>query len=302
MCDNDLDAKPAPSSRGRDGLQSWRKTENAGDEMGKKLRIVLIVVCLGVMCFSGWNIVRELREYQQGDEAYQELTQYVVQPTAAQPEAPEPRTAPERSGDPAPTEEVSAAPVDDTPWPEVDFEALSRINPDLVGWLYGPDTEINYPVVHTTDNSYYLHHRFDGEEHKSGCLFIDADNLVPISDPNTVIYGHHLKNGSMFGGLTKYSKQEYYEEHPEFLYLTSRHRYHLRAFAGYVCPSDGDAWRLLFFDAAERDAWIQKAIQSSTFQSGLVPGPRDLIVTLSTCSYDFEDARYVLLCIMEKAD
>ena len=269
--------------------------------MSSMIRRILMLVCVAVMCLSGWKIWQEKQEYRQGDEAYSELEDYVSwqspqPPTAAEESAPE-EGGEEPSSQP---EQESAGPEID--WPTVDFESLRVINQYVVGWLYCEDTVINYPVAQCKNNKYFLHYRFDGVEHKAGCLFVDASNHGDFKDPNTIIYGHHMKNGSMFGTLTNYKKQDYYDEHPTLLFLTPKRNYVLRLFAGYVCAADGEAWRLDFADEADRAAWVEKAIDASTFDSGIVPTAQDRIMTLSTCSYEFDDARYVLLGILEPQD
>lgn len=267
--------------------------------MRKILRLTLMLVCGALMLWSGWNILQELREYREGDAAYESLRQYINVVSDSPSHLPPAGTNKQDSQPPA--EADAGAEEDPTRWPEVDFDALRKINPDVVGWLYCEDTVINYPIAKSHNNSDYLYRRFDGEYHKSGCLFVDCNNKSDFTDPNTVIYGHHMKNGSMFGTLTDYKKQDYYENHPELLLLTEGNRYHLKVFAGYVSPASGDAWKLSFRDSAERAAWIQQAIDSSSFDSGIVPVAGDKIVTLSTCSYEYNNARYVLLCILEQA-
>lgn len=259
--------------------------------MRKVIRTILILLCLSVMAYSGFQIYRELAEYREGDEAYAALEQYVdIIP-------PKEESMQQKEIDLPEVKLKSSAPK--VIFPIVDFQTLLDMNPDTVGWLYCPDTIISYPVVQCANNDFYLTHRFDRYQHKAGCLFVDAANAYDFSDPNTIIYGHHMKNGSMFGSLSKYKKQSYFDEHPEMMFMTPTRNFRIRLFAGYVSPADGDAWRLEFTDEADRAAWIQAAIDKSTFESGIVPDPEDKIITLSTCSYEYSDARYVVLGIME---
>lgn len=272
--------------------------------MSTKIRRVLIVICAAVFCFCLYRIRTELREYEKADEAYTVLEGYVSFTTTETPSGEEETL----SGMSETSAQALQETQQDTPqgerslgitWPEVDFEGLREINEYVVGWLYCEDTVINYPVTQYNNNKYFLHYRFDGEAHKAGCLFVDAENQKDFSDPNTIIYGHHMKNGSMFGTLTNYKKQEYYEDHPKMLFLTPDQNYVVRLFAGYVCAADGEAWRIQFAHDADRAAWVDSALERSTFDSGLRPTANDRILTLSTCSYEFDDARYVLLGILE---
>ena len=93
--------------------------------------------------------------------------------------------------------------------PAVDFESLRESGPDIIGWLNLPDTVINYPVTQTDDNEYYLHHLYDGTYNKVGCLFADYENKADFSDRNTIIYGHNMRDGSMFAVLNEYDEQSY---------------------------------------------------------------------------------------------
>ena len=92
-------------------------------------------------------------------------------------------------------------------------------NPDIVAWIYIEGTKINYPIVQGEDNSYYLKHLFSGEWNGSGCIFLDSRNDASFADRHSIIYGHHMKNGTMFTDLDKYKKQDFFDEHPVALLI-----------------------------------------------------------------------------------
>lgn len=96
----------------------------------------------------------------------------------------------------------------------VDFAALEGVNSDIVAWLYGADTGLNYPIVQAEDNDYYLYRLLDGTWNKNGTIFMDYVNRSDFSDQNTLVYGHHMKSGAMFGALVQYKKQEFYDRPP----------------------------------------------------------------------------------------
>ena len=149
-----------------------------------------------------------------------------------------------------------------------------------------------------TDNSYYLKHLYTGEYNGAGSIFLDSRNSSDFSDRHIVVYGHHMQNGSMFSSLTGYKKQDYYEAHPILYLITPEKNYEIEVFAGYVASVKDDAWQITF-DSEERfQAWIGRAIEKSTFSSAIMPAATDRIITLSTCSYEFDNARYVLLGIL----
>ena len=242
--------------------------------MKKFICILLILLLLGVLGYCVWQIVGITDEYQAGVEVYEELEQFVVMP----------ETVPvETTTDDEPVE------MEAIQWPEVDFEALAQVNGDIVGWLYIPGTVINYPVVQGTDNEYYLKHLFNGKTNSSGCIYLDCGAEGDFTSMNSVLHGHHMKNGSMFAGICKYKDQSYFDEHPTAMLLTPDGRYEVKFFSGYVCETTSDAWDYDF-----DEVWIDKRIRSSYFDADVIPTTEDRILTLSTCSYEFTDARFVL--------
>lgn len=256
--------------------------------MSKKIRVILILVLLGIAVFASRQFYLQWSEYQSGEEAYSSLEQYVHHANTTMETNPT-QTNPSESETQSETE-----PDDNINWPEVDFAALQAINPDIIAWIYIEGTNINYPVVQGEDNSYYLKHLVDGSPNGSGAIFMDYRNQPDFSDPHTIIYGHHMKNGSMFSGLDKYKKQDFYDEHPVALVLTPNKNYQLEFFAGYVADVEADAWQLGFtLDGFEQ--WLSDAKLKSCFNSSIAPAVTDKIVTLSTCSYEFNNARFVLV-------
>ena len=179
----------------------------------------------------------------------------------------------------------------------IDFDALRAINDDAVAWLYCPDTVIDYPVMRAGDYDYYLHHLADGTPNPNGSLFIDYNNASDFSDELTVIYGHHMKSGSMFGGLKGYKDQVYYNEHP-YMYLYTQHgNFRIDIMYGFVI--DAALWiDRAFMHGENIDSLLAYAAHNTTFlsEAGYVPGDR--IAAMSTCSYEFEGARYVVLGIL----
>lgn len=178
-----------------------------------------------------------------------------------------------------------------------DFAALQKINPDIVAWIYSPGTKINYPIVQGKDNDYYLHRLVNGQKNAGGTLFMDCNNGATFTDDNTIIYGHHMKNGSMFAGLEKYKEQSYYDAHPVLYLLTPEKSYRLIVFAGFVTASDSPVYTLQFQDA-DRESWVEKALKQSDFQTDVQVAADEPVVTLSTCDYTYEDARYVVLGVL----
>lgn len=149
----------------------------------------LTAVLLAVMSFSAWKIWVIRSEYHAGEAAYEDISHMISLPQkTAEPQPPV-------INKPAGAETLPDE--DDTIWPEVDFSVLREINPDIVAWIYIEGTKINYPIVQGGDNSYYLKHLFSGEWNGSGCIFLDFRNDTSFADRHSIIYGHHMKNGTM---------------------------------------------------------------------------------------------------------
>ena len=148
---------------------------------------------------------------------------------------PEETAAPETA---APVPETAApAPAEpdgpqDLPWLNIDFAALKRINSDVTAWLQGGPSTINLPVVQGTDNDYYLKHLLDGYPNSNGTLFVDYRNNF-LQDDITVIYGHKMKNGAMFGHLDYYDRYAYYRNHPYMLLYTPDAVYELQILSSF---------------------------------------------------------------------
>lgn len=240
-------------------------------------------VCMGVAVLFGLRVYDTCRQDAESEKAYGRMAQYVT-PHGGTGEPAAPQT-------PAPDGEM---PEERPRILDIDFDALKEASPDLVGWLYCPDTAISYPLVQGQDNSYYLSHLADGSENRNGCLFIDCKNRGDLSDENTLIYGHHMASGKMFACLVSYAEQEYYEAHP-FVYLVTEDKdYRLELIAGYTAAVDSDAYTLRFASKEDFAAWLVRIKERSDFSSTVRAGEDDHIVTLSTCAYSFENARYVV--------
>ncbi len=179
----------------------------------------------------------------------------------------------------------------------MDFTPLTALNKQLAGWLRIDGTVVDYPFVQGTDNTFYLSHLFDGTENKAGTIFVDYRNEPGFLDTNTLLYGHHMKNGSMFASLVDYKAQAYYDAHPTMTLYTPEADYQVDFFAGYIVPIRDEAlpcFYMNFADEKEYMAYIAEAKRRSTFKSDVEVTAADRIVTLTTCTYEVYDARYVL--------
>jgi sortase B len=264
-----------------------RTLKTEGKKKRRAVAVLLLILALGMIVYGAVQLIGMFQVYQEGSANYEDLSNRVRRIVPTDPQTPQPGT------------DTGSAqqPQVDIPGVEVDFRALKAISGDAVAWLYCPDTPIDYPVMKANDYSYYLSHLPDGTLNANGALFIDYNCASDFSDPLTVIYGHHMQSGMMFGSINGYKNQRYFEEHP-FMYLyTEQGNYRVELI--YGCVIGEGQWReRAFMYAVNKDALLSYAAQSSTFKSPVSYREGDRIVVLSTCSYEFDDARYVVIGIL----
>ena len=269
--------------------------------MKRKILLICIIVLLVVFVGSFVGIGVVLYRYHQADVLYDNLQdRYVTY-------APGPSQAPSKpsqaeSGAPSGEDPGDDLPGELTPEPvepeyapiSVNFDLLLAENSDVVGWLYCEDTPINYPVMRSLDNEDYLHRDLNGKYLYSGSLFVDYRCSAVDTGGNYIIYGHNMKNDTMFGTLDEYKKQGYFDEHPVFYYLTPEGDYKVELFAGLVTKSDSEVYNLYYPETEAYVSFLRNLQENSTFRSDVAVTEEDRIVTLSTCSYEFSNARYTV--------
>ena len=181
----------------------------------------------------------------------------------------------------------------------IDFEALQKVNPDIYGWIEIPDTGISYAMLRREgDNNYYMNHAENGSYYSGGCVFSDDFNSKDMSDTVTILYGHNLRNGTMFAKLVGYKRQAFYDEHKIFQFMTPDQNFQLDVVAAYVANTKMDAWKLGFPEDADAESWIGNALKRSVIQTGYTYTPGDRFITLSTCTYEFDNARFVVIGVI----
>ena len=255
--------------------------------MKKVLKLTLVLVLLTAFAGSAWKVYTIVGAYTKAEKSYEALAQYAEIPKAEEP-APEAEISVPAEPQPAP----------EILWPQIDFESLSAINPDVIGWIIIEDTNINYPVVQGEDNDFYLTHQFDKTKNRAGCLFLDIENDPDFANQNQIIYGHYTKDKSMFYQLRGYKQQDFYDAHPTGWLITPSGGYRLHFFSGYVSSVEGDGWQTEFSDESYAK-WLAARKSKSLFKSDVNPTEEDAVLTLSTCSYEFDNARFVLHAVIE---
>ncbi len=190
-----------------------------------------------------------------------------------------------------------------------EYETLYNKNKKLIGWLKIDDTNIDYPVMQTGNNEYYLDHNFNQEYDKNGSLFMDAACDVVHRNTNLIIYGHHMRSGKMFGSLNNYSKKEYYEKHSTIRFDTIYEKglYEVMyVFRSRIYNEDEVVFKYYqFFDAAsekEFESNMQEMAALSLYDTGVTASFGDELLTLSTCDSSEQDGRFVVVAKRIKAE
>lgn len=248
------------------------------------IKAVILICCIFGMCYFSYNII----DYLLDESNNNNLNNNLINSAVIQSDSHVDKNLEDN------IEENQLENIDEgTDTMKIDFEVLKQINSDIVGWIYLENTPINYPIVQSKDNDYYLRRLVDGTYNRAGTLFMDYRNDNNMNDWNTIIYGHNMKNNTMFGPIIGYKNQSYYDEHKKIYYFTESQNYVIEPFAGYIEDANSEIYNLSITN--EKEQIIKKAILQSTFKSDVEINADDKFVTLSTCSYEYEDARYVLM-------
>lgn len=243
--------------------------------MSNKIWKLILAVSLILVVVASVNIVKLTMEYQKGISEYKELENY-VQVVEASKELPAKQ---EEAVEEVEEVKESLIPIS----VEVDFTALEAINEDLVGWIYYEPLDINYPIVRGDDNEHYTHYTFEQETNASGAIFMDSLNKPDMSNYNTIIYGHNMRNGTMFGSLKKLlSDESIITENPYFYVFREDKAYMYEIVSVYITGQASDTYNLIG-DEEEQKEYIDHIKSSSTWYWDKELVSSDKIVTLSTC-------------------
>lgn len=271
-----------------------RKRSRFGDIMSGLLMAIALVVFL----FSGYMLYSYYQEYRAGTEEYDNLENSYTADDSGEEDLEslendqalqqisgrEVRTVVENG------REITV-PVVQNP---IDFAELEKVNEDTVGWIRISALDISYPVVQGEDNDYYLHRTFEKEENIAGCIFLNAENKDDFTDQNTIIYGHNMKNDSMFGKLSDFREEEVFNKSRYFWIFTEDLIYQYRIFSASVVNQTGLTYQTFFLNN-EFDEFINAAFENSEVDTSGVEVTRDdRVVTLSTCTGD-DATRFVVM-------
>ena len=245
-------------------MEEKKEKKKKKSSLGYKL---VMLVLIGIIAFSAYKIGVILYGYHQGNSQYNQVQQV------------------------AGTENADKFTGD------VDFASLLKENEDVKAWIYSEGTPINYPVVQGPDNDYYLYRMFNGEYNGAGSIFIDYRNDEPFNEFNTILHGHRMKDGSMFKDLIKYRETDYYNAHKVMQLTTPEANYDLVIFGVITIPSDSNMYRFDFFDDVAKQEYLDYIYENTEMDTGVEVTTEDRIVMMSTCTFEYDDAR---LCVYGK--
>ena len=262
--------------------ENKNNTQKQPEQKKKKKSDVLLTIALiaaiVVFCYAAFNLYHIYTEYKKGTDEYNQIEEMAVT---------------ERDADSA---EVAGPNAQLKPPIEVDFDKLKSVNEDVVGWIYVdalPD--ISYPIVKGKDNQTYLHQTYEKNYNFAGTIFVDYENSGDFSDCNTLVYGHNMKNGSMFGHLKKFREDDrLYKQDKYFWILTPERNYRYEIISAYTTGVNSDTYTLFKGPGEEFEKYLETIKGYSEIQTDDTDLTiKDKIVTLSTCTGN-ESTRFVV--------
>ncbi len=234
--------------------------EKKKKKKGKGIYTLLMVICVGVFIFALYNVIDIMLEYKEIEDYYEITIDEYVQ-------------------------------VDeDGMISYVDLAKLVAKNSDVKGWIYIDGTDINYPLLQGPNNDYYLYRNYDEEYSGAGSIYIEAGNEGDLSDDHTVIYGHNMKNDTMFGTLNEFKVQSHMEAHPYVYILNPSGSWYQYEIFGYYRADVSDGTFDLFTGNPDRMTEYVNLVASKNYYDNLkLPRDGEKIITLSTCTEDLDD-------------
>ena len=271
-----------------------RKREKQRKQNGGMAKRVMVLLLLAVFLFSLYRVLHILRGYRTAQAVYDKAAQTYMLPV-------------ERMDGDVQAEDVP---------PQIDFERLQAVNRDVIGWIFIGGTDVNYPLLAGADNQQYLFQSYMKKYAVAGSIFLDYRCSTNLSDYHTVIYGHNMKNGMMFGELDAYQKADYLAAHP-YVYIImadgSWNKYRVLACeqvsvesAVYDLPCDTkQKIKALRAQLAQNNGYAAGEAAAADAADGALQGAAQSseakLLTLSTCANDSrDDVRFAVHCVLEE--
>ncbi len=322
-------------------MSRYPDKKKKGSAIGTFFTTLLLIASVGVFAFAAFKLIGYYQDYKVGSDEYKELRSsygndsddtVVLGGGEGNANAPDGEIyEPQGNGrsgvllsdfealeDPskkdAEIEKAAAEEIEDDGEMKVlpvlknpiDFAELQAVNEDVIGWIRMSGVKIDgemlsYPIAQGRDNNFYLHRTFKKVDNFAGCIFLNSGNSKFFSDQNSIVYGHNMKNGSMFGLLKNMKDQENYDRHPYFWIFTPKLIYQYRIFSCAIVASVGDPYKTRF-TTSDFQAFLDKCSAASEVDNhGIkLDASKDRIVTLSTCTGD-SSTRLICQGVLEQA-
>ncbi len=276
------------------------KTEPTDKKIVLNILIVVgvsILILAGIIAFAIYKLYSGYKDYETARITYEDARkEYVI--------VNRPETSSDTSGDGLSGSIESTQNVDDAQEVEwynivdVNIAGLKSVNSDVCGWIYFEDEEISYPIMYSGDNSKYLDHDYTGAYSRCGAIFVDGENKIDFSDAHTLIYGHNMRDMSMFGKLSYYKTDEdYYETHKYIQVILNDKKIRYEIMAYMDVPADGNIYQVYPSGVSGFTGFVNNYIaRYSYINAGIDVSDSDKIITLSTCSAS-DDIRFVVSAI-----
>ena len=234
---------------------------------------VILVAAIVVFCVSAFKLLQIGKGYKDGQSEYEKVRNVAIKN------------------------------ADDKEKFRVDFDELMKINKDTVGWIrfYKEPSQINYPVVQGADNDLYLHKTFSANENTLGAIFVDAAASSDFTDKNTIIYGHRMKDGSMFRKLEEYKDEDFWKENPYFyIYTPDGREITYKIYSVGQVLDTSDTYLTSFASDEEYQTFLDMTMKEADYDTGVKVTTDDTVVTLSTCTAASDEHRFVVRGVKEK--
>ena len=262
-----------------------RRQKNTRKNLSRIITIVAILLIATAVGLLGWRLW-QLNLQKTSEKSVRDLYEPNATPTPT----------------PAPTEARSLSPGEPTPAPTATpepyvipkFQKLVENNPDTVGWLRIPNTNVDHVVMQGDDNFYYLDHNFFEDKLTAGSMTLDFRIDPANLEGNVLLYGHHMQVGTMLNDLGKYRRESFYRQNPIIYFDTIYEEAQWEVFSAYVQSNRFNYFKMDFESRDEYFQYIKALQRESIYETDVELSPDDVILTLSTCVYDFEDARMVV--------
>lgn len=240
--------------------ENEKPKKSTKDKFKDFIRTIINIILVLILLFSGYNIFLKLNEYKKADELYTELR------------------------------ELNVETVEN---PNAKREDLSYLNEDFRYWITVENTNVDYPVVQSTDNNYYLYTSFDHEYNGSGTVFMDYRN-DHTTDDNVILYGHNMRNGTIFHDILQYKEAEFFNQNNRIKIFTNEGIEVYEVFSSYATGVDFDYLLTDFETDEEYKKYIDTIVNKSYNKYDGEVTVDDKLITLSTCSYETDNARTVV--------